>query len=348
MRAKNILIFIVLIFSSSGIFAQHENQSYLPLTQAEMKNKFPIKYIGTFGDERPPYFEVMQDIPLSKNLNAGVSEINVSQTENELTISGKDKKQKNWSVKLEYFSRNSVRFYVSDLDKNGIRDLILLIPTGGNGLAPTSHFFSLIFDSAGRPIPFRADGYFEDKRGQIFDLVDIDRDGRAELLYMNFDDGYWITNFYKIQNARWQRVKGKLGNRSYPLHTRFTYRESHKAITPKKGRNPFAPDLSNVASKMKGKLVSYDWANTNQSEDISLNIIDRSGKKISASPISWYSSFFAVIDTKDERKIVSLSAPEESMKAVLDEIIAKKYAIEIYGQRSFAKVSPELLWAKGL
>ncbi|HKC85713.1 MAG TPA: hypothetical protein VKG02_07060, partial [Blastocatellia bacterium] len=79
------------------------------------------------------------------------------------------------------------------MDSNGIRDLVVIYPTGGNGLAPTSHFFSLTFDELGRPVPFKADGYFQESNKGITDLVDLDRDGRAELIYMNFDDGYWIT-----------------------------------------------------------------------------------------------------------------------------------------------------------
>lgn len=346
--------FVILIFCFGKVFAQYENQSYLPLTAAEMKNTFPITYVGTLGNTRAGYFEKMREMPLPKKVTAGVSDVFVSEGDDDFTLTGKDKNQKSWSVKLDssYWS-GSVRFYVSDLDKNGIKDLILWIPTGGNGLAPTSHFLSLTFDSTGRPFPFRAEGYFEDRNGKLFDLVDIDNDGRAELLYMNYDDGYWITNFYKIQNARWQKVKGKLGSRAYPLYTRFTYRENHKPAIPLKGKNPTAPDLSNTTAKLKGRLLSYDWANVNQSEDITLHIVDENGRKFSASPVSWYSSFFAVIDNESERKIVSLST-EDNMKAVLNEIISKNYSIEIYGERmddsrndqNSVNFRPELLWAK--
>lgn len=353
-KFKLCFAFLLLVFCFATTFAQYENQSYLPLTAREMKNTFPITYVGTLGNGQPGYFEKMRKIPLPKKITAGVSGVSVSPGEDDLTLSGKDKKQKDWSVKLDSSYRgNSVRFYVSDLDKNGIKDFMLWIPTGGNGLAPTSHFLSLTFDSTGRPVPFRADGYFEDKSGKLFDLVDIDNDGRAELLYMNFDDGYWITNFYKIQNARWQKVKGKLGNRNYPLYTRFTNRANHKPTIPIKSKNPSAPDLSNTTAKLKGKLISYDWADVNQSEDITLHIIDENGKDFTASPVSWYSSFFVVTDNANGRKIVSLSV-SESVKAALDEIISKNYSIELYGERKDnssneqkpVNFRPELLWAK--
>jgi hypothetical protein len=111
----------------------------------------------------------------------------------------------------DYALAYAFRFYSADLDRNGICDLVMIYPTGGNGLAPTSHFFSLTFDEQGRPVPFKADGYFEESAKGITDLVDLNIDGRAELIYMNFDDGYWITNLYEVRAARWRRVRGSYG-----------------------------------------------------------------------------------------------------------------------------------------
>ena len=58
----------------------------------------------------------------------------------------------------------------------------------------------------GRPVPFEADGYFQEDGRGIYDLVDLDGDRRAELVYMNFDDGYWVTNLYEAEAGRWRRV----------------------------------------------------------------------------------------------------------------------------------------------
>src|SRR5262249_5320307 len=148
----------------------------------------------------------------------------------------------------------------------------MIYPTGGNGLAPSSHFFSLTFDEKGRPVPFKADGYFEESAKGITDLVDLNMDGRAELIYMNFDDGYWITNLYEVRAARWRRVKGSHARRSYPLYARFTYRPNRKAVAPAWSRRPFAPDLSNKEPYFRGRLVSYKWFDVNSSDDLEIEL----------------------------------------------------------------------------
>jgi hypothetical protein len=325
---------------------QHENQSYLPLSKAELNTRFPVTYAGTLSGGRPGYFEETKDKQLPERLKIGTSEATVSETDNGLVISGKDKANRDWSVNLgDSALAHACRFYIGDLDRNGIRDAIIVFPTGGNGLAPTSHLFSLTFDESGRPVPFEADGYFQELNEGIFDLVDLDRDSRAELIYMNFDGGYWVTNLYEVRDARWQRIKGQHAGRNYPLHTRFTYRPNQKPVAPKRGRHPFAPDLSNASPMLQGQLISYQWADVSRSEDIVLIIEDNQGKKISSKPISWYASFALVLDDKEGRRIISLSASEATLKSALSEIIKKGYRVSLYGQRRADISSPEILWA---
>jgi hypothetical protein len=199
------MIATLLLFS---MLFQYENQYYLPLNRSELGNRFPVKYLGTIGDLRPGYFEAAQDAPppdkvvignlafykdfkapqdtpLPDREEVGPSGANVAKSANgALLITGKDRNDSPWSVDLGDFTLNyACRFYSADLDRNGIRDLVLIFPTGGNGLAPTSHFFSLTFDEQGRPVPFEADGYFEESVKGVTDLVDLNRNGRAELIY---------------------------------------------------------------------------------------------------------------------------------------------------------------------
>jgi hypothetical protein len=288
----------------------------------------------------------MKDKPLPENLNIGPSGAIIRhRADDDLIISGRDKGGKDWRVLLgEMASTYACRFYISDLDRNRIRDVILICPTGGNGLAPTNHMLTLTFDDQGRPIPFEADGYFEEDLDRIIDLVDLDNDGKAELIYMNFDDGYWITNLYEINNARWQRITGHHGKRSYPLFTRFTYRANSKPTRPKRGRNPFAPDLSNAVPKYRGHILSYQWANLAQSEDIGLTVSDTRGRKILCSPVSWYGSFGFIKDSEQGRTIISSYGNEEESRSLLDEIVAKKVEVALYGQRRNDKCSPEWTW----
>lgn len=326
---------------------QYENQSYLPLSPSELRRRFPVRYLGTMGTLRPGYFELKQDSPLPEKVEAGPSGVNVTKSAgNELLITGRDKKGFPWRVNLGAFVlAYACRFYSADLDRNGIRDLVLIHPTGGNGFAPTSHFFSLTFDEQGRPLPFEADGYFQDSTDGIFDLVDLNSDGRAELIYMNFDDGYWITNLYEVSGAKWQRVKGLHGRRSYPLYTRFTYRANQKLITPAAGRHPLAPDLSNKEPRFRGQLISYRWANVERSEDIELVVKTDQGQKVTTKPVSWYDSFMVVLDGAQERIIVSLAADEKRIRSVLDKIVANAYRVSVYGDRRGNGTGSEILWA---
>lgn len=342
-----ISILVMLLPFSVWAF-QTENQDYLPLSPAELSKHFPVEYVGTLRVGRPGDFAGTEDRPLPPQLACGVSGAAVSLAEEEgLLIAGKDKLNKSWSVNLgDAAFVYAGRFYVADLDRNGIRDLVLVVPTGGNGLAPSSHLFSLTFDEQGRPVSFEADGYFDYSNKDISDLVDLDGDGRAELIYMNFDDGYWITNLYEIRNARWQLIKGAHGRRVYPMYTRFTNSPNRKAVVPKHGRHPFAPDLSNNSPKLEGRLLSYRWADVSHSEDIVLTMQTKQGKQVLSKPVSWYSSFAVVLETREGRRIISLSAGEAAMKAALDEIIAQGYQVSLYGERRPDTSSPEILWAR--
>lgn len=243
------LVFLFLLLPVST-YAQYESQDYLPLTKRELSRRFPITYVGTLGAERPGYFPSVSDKPVPSTINVGPSGAVVTSTgEDNVVITGKDKHQHEWRVQLDpsalYYA---CRFYEADLDRNGTRDALLVYPTGGNGLAPTSHLLAITFDDAGRPVTFAAEGYFQELDGQIFDVVDLNGNGRAELIYMNYDDGYWITNIYEVRNGRWRRIVGRHGNRRYPLYTRFTFKPNHKPTLPKRGRHPTAPDLSNAAN----------------------------------------------------------------------------------------------------
>lgn len=343
---QRLVLLLLVFFPCVCASAQHENQDYLPLTRAEVQKKFPVKYLGTLGNDRPGYFEAIADKPLPASLNIGPSGALITEVgDNDLVIAGKDRRNKEWSIRLGGSVRSyACRFYEADLDRNGTRDAVLVTPTGGNGLAPTNHLFAITFDERGRPLTFEADGYFEEADEKIFDLVDLNQNGRAELIYMNYSDGYWITNIYEVRNARWQRVVGRHGTRVYPLYTRFTSRENHRPTTPKRGRHPFAPDLSNTSPHFAGRLVSYKWANVAQ-ESLSLSLQDKPGNTVFSKSVPWYASFAIVLDTDKGRQIVSLSSEASAVKSVLETIVANHFEIVLYGEGRPGIYSPQIMWA---
>ncbi|MGA3267616.1 MAG: VCBS repeat-containing protein [Verrucomicrobiota bacterium] len=329
-----VLACFIIVVSCPSVLAFMDG--YLPLSKADTQRSFPLKYCGQLGPENR-----------IKTLPAGPFGLNVSTNlRYDLVLAGKDRFHKEWTITL---CGESVAFpyyaFVGDLDRDGTPDLILVCGTGGCGLAPTSHLLCFLFDESGRPVPFTADGYFEYDEHGIRDLLDIDGDGRADLVYMNYDDGYWITSLYQARHGRWQRLQGKTGNWTFPIYTRFTIRNNHTPVSPKVGRHPFAPDLSNTSANNHGFLLSYQWANVEESQDIQLNVAASGNRQVTFKPVSWYSTFSVVLDQPEGRQIVSLAANENSVRALLDKIVAKGCAVAISGQRYPNMPSPELLWA---
>jgi hypothetical protein len=208
-----------------------------------------------------------------------------------------------------------------------------------------------MFDSTGRPIPFEAEGYYDSDKMNITELVDMNRDGKAELIFMNFDDGYWITNVYEASGGRWQRIKGQFGKRSFPLFTRFTHRPNHKAVMPAKGRRPLAPDLSNKIPVLTGRLVSFKWAKAgdeaeqNSPDGLFFVVVGSKGEQVSWVADQWYGSVALVVDSENERKVMTLWSNANAVKTLLEEIKKKEYEVTLYGKRFADKTSPELIWA---
>jgi len=215
-RPSPLRLLPLILLCASPCFAQYESQEYLPLTKAETGRRFHVKLIGETGGGRPGYFgRTPEGGPAPANIKVGPKGARFeTDEEGRAVVKGLDRGGAAWRVRLgSNMNTYTARLYTADLDRDGTQDLFIVAPTGGNGLAPTSHLFALTFDEKGRPVPFEADGYFQEDARGVFDLLDLDRDGRAELLYMNFDDGYWITTIYEIEGGHWRRVEGAHGRR---------------------------------------------------------------------------------------------------------------------------------------
>jgi hypothetical protein len=346
MRRPYTLSLLPLLLCAWPCFAQ--NQDYLPLTQAETNQRFTVKLVGhTGGGDRPGYFGRGAESPAaSARMEVGPSGATFEMDEEGRSVlSGKDLGGAAWRVRLGNLSGYGSHLYTADLDRDGVQDLVIVSPTGGNGLAPSSHLIALAFDDRGRPVLFEADGYFQEDARGIFDLLDTDRDGRAELLYMNYDDGYWVTTLYEVSGGRWRRVEGAHGRRTYPLYTRFTNRPNRRPTAPAPGRHPFTPDLSNAAPVLRGTLASYEWADVSQSEDIKL-FVNTAGKRVTCSPVSWFGSFGLVAESEGGREVVTVYGNEEAAQELLKAAVQAKSAVTLYGRRSAEGCSPEWVWLR--
>lgn len=95
------------------------------------------------------------------------------------------------------------------------------------------------------PASLNRGGFYTATDTGVDDLLDLQGNGRTQLLDMQFDSGYWITNLYQVKDARWQRVHGWFGRLGYPALTRFNHYPGRKLIIkPIAGRNPQTDDLS--------------------------------------------------------------------------------------------------------
>ncbi|WP_020394876.1 hypothetical protein [Thiolinea disciformis] len=258
-----------------------------------------------------------------------------------MMLSGVDKAGKPWS----FSTANPTMFtaYQADLDQNGQQDIVISYPTMATGSAPSTHLITLAFDETGRPVVSEIEGYFEENDKGIVDLVDTNKNGKAELVYMMDSDGYWVTSLYELQNARWQTL-AQSGDHQYPLYTRYTKQANHKSTKPDAKHHPFATDLSNQNAGLTGTLSTLKWANISQYEDITLDIQSAKGNH-ACTPSTSLGTFTIVLDSPQARKIVNLSAGETAVKDILTEIQTKAYPVSIYGQRDAGKCNPELLWA---
>jgi len=241
--------------------AQGYNAGYLPFSQSRMR-RFPLKRHGVDGlrGERP---FVVSGVRMREEERAAPGE---GESGYELVFSGRDRDGREWELRTEGLSYLEA-VYEGDLDRNGVRDLILTAGTGGNGLAPPRHLVFLTFDGRGRPTLLEATGFFDPRDSDIFDLTDLDGDGRAELLFMVFDDGYWITNLYRLRDARWGRVEGRFAGLTFPAYTRFTNRPNHRPVRPAPGRNPRAPDLLKKDVEAAGERVAAGGQTQDAEED---------------------------------------------------------------------------------
>jgi hypothetical protein len=338
-------IVILLAFGFTVDVSAFQMNDYIPLTRAELGKPFGLQFIGVY-DHKNQVTKIA--------IGASGAEVNTREEEENgaIVLSGKDKAGKGWSVNFGSKAGFGGNLFTADLDKNGIRDFLMIVPTAGNGLAPSAHVLTLLFDSEGRPIPFEAEGYYDTEKKSLSELVDMNGNGKAELVFMNYDDGYRITNLYEASNGTWQRIKGQVGKRSFPLYTRFTQRPNHKAVTPAKGRKPFAPDLSNRRPVAKGRIVAFKWAKEgNETAQASTDgmffvFIDSQGRQISWVTNDWHGSSTLVIDTNEGRQVFSLWSNAEVMKKTIEDIINRKFSVTLFGRRFADKVSPELIWAQ--
>lgn len=214
---------------------------YLPMSDSEYAQKRALKPLLTM-----PY-DAEQTWHFRKVGVAGVTLEKMPNDDSEWQLNGKDRAGKSWSVPVGMLANiaGKGQLYRADLDRNGIQDLVIWLPSTGNGLAPYAHLILMTFTREGRPCVFEPRGFYTASKTGVDDLLDLQGNGHTQLLDMQFDSGYWITSLYQVKDAKWQRVHGWFGKLSYPALTRFTYTPNRKLVLkPIAGRDPQTEDLA--------------------------------------------------------------------------------------------------------
>ncbi|HWN10777.1 MAG TPA: VCBS repeat-containing protein [Pyrinomonadaceae bacterium] len=219
---------------------QGENMDYLPFSKRLLR-PFKLKKIELREDLRSGRALNVAGVQIQEEKAAGADDPN-AESIHRIVFSGRNLSGKAWRVGATA-SNHYHALYEGDLDRNGSNDLVLAMSTGGNGLAPSTRLIFVTFDRRGDATLFEGTGYYQSLPDGILDVADLDGDGRAELVHMVFDDGYWITDVYRVRESRWSRVAGRFANMRFPLYTRFTSRPNHKPVHPERGRKPVAPNL---------------------------------------------------------------------------------------------------------
>ena len=307
-------------------------KGYLPLSDEELSRRVPQRRIP-----------IKLEYEATARFGNAVIRLD---GDDEFSVVGKDRRGRPWRFTGHWSLLCGGAFYSADLDQNGVPDLISVWNTCGNGLAPSTHVTTLMFDDLGRPVPSEMDGYFEFDKNGVEDLVDLDGDGRAELIRQAWNDGYWITSLYEARGARWHRIAGEHGGRSYPLYTRFTSRANRVATKPTPHRHPIEDDLSNDRPAHKSRLQALHWGDVQQSENPTLTLEDGTVCD------TWYNTMTVILDSAEGRIATTLATPDEA-RELLERMHDRKLEIEITGrrrdaltrERSSADCVPETVWA---
>jgi hypothetical protein len=173
---------------------------------------------------------------LTKFGRTNFSGITVADTPEEVRVSGRAKSGKAWEAHL--CSTCDEEVWRGDLDGNGTQDYIFfgVGPFSNGRTAPLYSLNILLMDEQGLPVPFFTVVYHGENGDGVKHLVDLDHDGRAELLISTYDEigsdprvepmcsGHWTTQVYQFRNLSAEEFTGTMGGFRFPFIHNWTYR----------------------------------------------------------------------------------------------------------------------------
>lgn len=151
-----------------------------------------------------------------------------------VVLSAVAKTGKRWEMHL--FGLDEV--WRGDLDGNGTQDYVLFGagPWFNGRTTPLFSLTILLMDSQGLPTPFLRSIYHGENGDGIKHIVDLNHDGRAEMLVSLYDEevsdprlgamcsGHWTTLAYQFRGGAVGEYRGTLGGLTFPFVHNWTYR----------------------------------------------------------------------------------------------------------------------------
>jgi hypothetical protein len=157
-----------------------------------------------------------------------------------------------------------------DLDGNGTLDYVLFAsgPYFNGRLTPLFSLAILLMDRDEMPVPFFTVVYKGEKGAGIKYLVDLNHDGRAELLISDYDEipsdpkvgafcsGHWTNQLYRFRDFGAEEIRGMTGGINFPFIHDWTYRgtECAEEATPIFSAQP--PTIYDHGTSRRGNAIT--------------------------------------------------------------------------------------------
>lgn len=198
--------------------------------------------------------------------------------------------------------------WTRDLDSNGRTDL--LIATFNNGVDVT--LTVLLFDASGKAVPWVVDGPLNTHRNGIEELVDEDRDGRAEIVLPSHGSEGGLRELdwtlYRFRDSSVERFDGHYGARRFPVLSKGSTLSKLADLTVRIARSASAKsgtiravDPRTCGIPLESKECQFDWI---QLADVSLEGASGGKHRIRIPEM-------AVVEEEKGRRIVLLSESEK-------------------------------------
>lgn len=239
----------------------------------------------------------------------------------EVVLRGTSQKGKAWEAHLHALDE----VWKGDLDGNGVDDFVLIAsgPYFNGRITPVFSISILLMGDDRLPVPFFTAVYKGEGGIGIKHIVDLDHDGRAELLTSWYDEaasdplvgvfcsGHWVTQLYRFREFRAEEVQGKIANLTFPFVHNWSYRGTGCAVGSNSNVEVQAPTLHEHGTAMQ--------------REVSATIVGRREESIEILPVRGCRSIQAPVVVYDRLtvRMIAIENLWDSAKYDLEEAIRR-------------------------